>query len=55
MTSLDRLNHLLGGIDGVEELRTRPDHLNHIDNQIPRRPLHMSEDEAEGVVDFHVH
>ena len=55
MMSLDCLNHLLGGIDGVEELRMRSDHLNHIHRQISRLPLHVSEDWAEGMVDFDMH
>ena len=50
MTSLDQPNHMLGCIDGVEEVR-RSDHL----NQNPRLPLHVGEDENEGVVDFHAH
>ena len=53
--TLDRLNHLLEGIDDIEELRMRLDHLNHIYNQILRLLLHVSEDEAEGVVNFHLH
>ena len=59
MTSLDRLNHMLGCIDDVEELRRRPDHPNNIYNQSPSLPLHMGEGEgeaeAEGVIHFHVH
>jgi len=52
MTSLNRLNHLVGCIDSVEELRRRPDHSN-TDNQSPRLPPHVGKD--EGVVDFPVH
>ena len=57
MTSLNHLNHLLRCIDGVEELRRRPDHSNNTSNQCPRLPLHVGEDEddANGVVNFHVH
>jgi len=46
MMSMDHLNYLLGGIDGVEELRMGLDHLNHIHSQIPRLPLHVGGDEA---------
>ena len=53
MTSLDRLNHLLGCIDGVKGLRMRSDHPNNICNQIPKLPLHVDEDKV--VVYFHVH
>jgi len=53
MTSLNHLNHLLGGIYDIKELMMRSDHLNNIHSQIPRLPLHIGD--AEGVVNFHVH
>jgi len=55
MMSLDYLNYLLGGIHGVKEMMMRLDHLNNVHNQIFRLPLHVSEGEDEGVIEFHVH
>ena len=55
MTSMDQLNHRLRGINDVKELTMRLDHLNSMHNQISRVPLHVGEDEAEDVVEFHVH
>jgi len=51
MTSLYHPNHMLGCINGVEEVRR--DH----PNQSPILPLRMgeAEDEEESVVDFHAH
>ena len=47
MTSLDYLNHLLGCIDSIEELRRRPDHPNDTHNQSLSLTLHVVEDEEE--------
>jgi len=42
MTSLYRLNHMLRGINCIEKLSIRSDHLNHIHSQILRLLLHVS-------------
>ena len=44
MTSLDHLNHLLEGIERIEELMMRPNHHNNIFNQIPKLLLDVGKD-----------